>query len=116
MPFGEVLEMPITLPSAGARISTTEPTEPLAPGRFSMTTVRPRAAENPGCTIRAVTSEAPPGAKGTIIRMAEAPCARTSCGAARQAVPRSRAERRRMGDPGKVCPEAQQTARHRSGG
>ena len=41
----------------------------LAPGRFSTTTVRPKASERRCADMRAMMSTAPPGAKPTMMRM-----------------------------------------------
>ena len=52
-------------PSGLALATTAAPTEPPAPGRFSITTDTPRACETSGMIVRGKRSEVLPGGNGT---------------------------------------------------
>ena len=66
----KVLEMITSvLPSAGARATMSSPMTPDAPGRFSTTTVVPKAGPSSLLTVRARKSSVPPAGNGTMKRI-----------------------------------------------
>jgi hypothetical protein len=56
-------------PSGAARVTTSEPTLPAAPGRLSTTTGWPNVSYNAGAISRAMMSLPPPGANGPTHRI-----------------------------------------------
>ena len=64
-----LINKPMVLPSGAERATSWVAITLLAPGLFTTTTGTPKAAESGGAIARPMTSEVPPGAKVTTIRM-----------------------------------------------